>query len=71
MPFAWSFVDWCVETDRLCREHLACSWAELAGDPEPLVAAFKDRMTPHDFVIWYRDKYALDWLKPLEAGQVS
>lgn len=67
MAFTWYFVDWCVETDRLCREHLACNWADLAGDPEPLVWAFNDKQTPEEFVRWVHDKYDLEWRTPLEV----
>lgn len=69
--FTWTFVEWCAETDRLCRAHLACSWAELAGDPEPLVVAFDDKESPADFVIRHRNKYDLEWLTPLESDRVS
>jgi len=71
MTFSWHFIDWCTEVDRLCRAHLACSWAELAGDPEPLVRAFHDKETPEEFVQWVHEKYDLDWLTPLEAERVS
>lgn len=66
-----SFVDWCAETDRLCRVHLACSWAELAGDAEPLATAFADGETPAEFVIRQHDKYDLEWLTPLRVDRAS
>lgn len=71
MPRSWPFVDWCVEADRLCRIHLGCSWADLAGDPEPLVAAFTARESPAEFVTRYHDRYDLQWLTPLRTDEVS
>lgn len=69
--FTWTFVDWCVETDRLCRVHLANSWAELAGDAEPPVAAFNDKESPSDFVLRFRERHDLEWLTPLTPDHVS
>lgn len=71
MPFMWHFVDWCVEVNRLCRTHLACTWHELAGDSEPLARAFNDEQTPAEFVQWVQEKHDLTWLTPLEADRVS
>jgi hypothetical protein len=39
---AWgemTFGEWVQSVDLLCRAHLACSWADLCGDVEPLQAA--------------------------------
>jgi len=71
MTFMWTFVDWCSETDRLCRVHIGCSWAELAGDPEPLAGAFIDHETPVAFVIRQHQKFGLEWLIPLEPDRLS
>jgi len=71
MTFRWHFVDWCCETDRLCQVHLGCTWAELAGDPEPLAAAFIDHETPAEFVIRQHQKFGLQWLTPLDSDRLS
>jgi hypothetical protein len=62
-----TFESWAVSVNRLCVDHLACSWAELAGDPEPLLAAFSDGESPEAFVARLRDKFDLEWLRPLNV----
>jgi hypothetical protein len=53
---------WCDQVDMLCRKHLYCSWAELAGDVEPLQTAFDNHETPLEFVRGWRDHYELEWV---------
>ena len=35
------------------------TWNDAAGDPEPLMRAIEDRMTPTEFVDWWAEKYDL------------
>jgi hypothetical protein len=56
------FARYAAEIDRLCRKHLACSWADLAGDKEPLEEAHKAGTEPLEFVKEFREHYELEWL---------
>jgi hypothetical protein len=60
-----TFESWAASVDQLCVNHLACSWAEFAGDVEPLQSAFNDGESPEQFVVRIRDKFDLIWLRPL------
>jgi hypothetical protein len=57
----WSFVKWVRKVDRLCQQHLYCTWADLAGDPEPLVGGWKAGDSPEAFVRGQADRYDLEW----------
>lgn len=63
--FVMNFEQWRASVDRLCVEHLACSWLDLAGDREPLETAFHCGDSPEAFVVRLHEKYDLIWLKPL------
>ena len=59
-----TFDEWTQNVDLLCRAHLACTWADLCGDMEPLKAGFDSGQTPLEFVHWFADKYDLHWIEP-------
>lgn len=54
--------DWTRSVDVLCRQHLACSWQDLSGDPEPLAGGYEAGQTPMEFVRWFAEKYDLAWV---------
>lgn len=58
------FAEWTRSVDALCREHLACSWQDLCGDPEPLEAGYEAGHTSMEFVRWFAEKYDLTWAAP-------
>jgi len=59
---------WTLTVDSLCRERLACSWADLCGEQQPLSDGFSAGMSPLEFVDWWARKYDLivvdEWLHP-------
>jgi hypothetical protein len=55
------FARYCAEIDRLCRQHLVTSWADLAGDMEPLQEAHAAGTAPLEFVKEFREHYELEW----------
>lgn len=57
-----TFDDWVREVDGLCRKHLRCSWAELAGDIDPLERGYRAGDSPRQFVEWLAAKYDLTWV---------
>ena len=57
-----TFDRWAHTVDTLCRRHLACSWADLCGDPVPLDTAFAAGETPLGFVRWFAQKFDLEWI---------
>ena len=66
-----TFDRWARDVDVLCVKHLCCTWADLAGDPEPLERSFASGETPIQFVQWLAEKYELTWveeLKPIGTG---
>lgn len=59
------------EVDALCVKHLGCTWAELAGDREPLETSFNDGWTPMQFVQWWGEKYGLRWVEDINPSARS
>lgn len=57
-----TFDEWAEQVDLLCRAELACSWADLCGDREPLESGFDVGQTPREFVHWFAEKYDLHWV---------
>ena len=57
-----TFDQWARDVDALCVKHLCCTWADLAGDPEPLERGFASGETPMQFVQWLTEKYDLAWV---------
>lgn len=47
------------EIDKLFMARVGCTWADLCGDREPIVAALEQDKTPLEFVDWYIVKYDL------------
>lgn len=64
----YDFNVWTLAVDSLCRKKLACSWADLCGEQQPLCDGFSAGMSPLEFVDWWADKYDLtlvaEWLHP-------
>lgn len=58
-----TFDQWKGEVDALCVKHLCCTWADLAGDPDPLERSFASGETPEQFVQWWAEKHGLTWVK--------
>lgn len=42
----YDFNVWTLAVDSLCREKLACSWADLCGERQPLCDGFSAGMPP-------------------------
>jgi hypothetical protein len=57
-----TFEQWSRDVDALCVKHLGCTWADLAGDPEPLQRSFAAGESPTQFVQWWAEKYGLTWV---------
>ena len=58
-----AFEQWARDVDTLCVKHLCCTWADLAGDLEPLQRSFTSGETPMHFVQWWAEKYGLVWVE--------
>lgn len=54
---------WSRDVNLLCVKHLSCTWADLAGDLEPLERSFSSGETPMQFVQWWAEKYGLVWME--------
>jgi hypothetical protein len=65
------FKTWASEVDALCLRHLACSWADLCGDEEPLRCSFESGEAPIEFVRWWAEKFDLTCLAPLPSKRPS
>jgi hypothetical protein len=63
-----TFEAWAREVDELCVRHLACAWADLAGDLPPLQQAFEEGESPIQFVRWWAEKFDLEYLAPLPTS---
>ena len=51
-----TFEQWARDVDSLCVRHLCCTWADLAGDSEPLERSFTSGETPMQFVRWWTEQ---------------
>lgn len=58
-----SFDEWFQQVEALCIAHLACTWDDLCGEPEPLESAFLAGDDPIVFVHWWTEKYDLAWFE--------
>jgi hypothetical protein len=54
-----TFDEWKEEMEAVLKRITGCTWHELAGDLEPLEAAYKDEETPTEFANWWVDKHDL------------
>ncbi|MCC7043454.1 MAG: hypothetical protein IT183_06310 [Acidobacteria bacterium] len=63
-----TFEQWARDVDVLCVKHLCCTWADLAGDSEPLERSFTSGEMPRQFVRWWAEKYGLVWVEGLHSA---